>query len=121
MQGPAASSQPAVAVLHPALGKHLRWWKALKTLMRVKWSPAGCSRLRWRATTASSQRAAGGTKQGPAGGGEDGLASAPQKAPPVLQAHLLPRTGGLGTTYICAKIIIIANSIYILHFPTKSS
>lgn len=46
---------------------HSRCWKALKMLMRVKWSPSGWSRARRRAVTASSRRVEGVTKQGGAG------------------------------------------------------
>lgn len=49
---------------------HSRCWKALKMLMRVKWSPLGCSSARRRRATASSRCVDRGTKQGDAGGGQ---------------------------------------------------
>lgn len=59
-------------VLPHFLAQHLRCWKALKMLMRVKWSPSGWSRARRRVVTASSRRVEGGTKQGGTGEGAEG-------------------------------------------------
>lgn len=64
---------------------HSRCWKALKMLMRVKWSPLGCSSARRRRATASSRCVDRGTKQGDAGGGQGG-----HRVPPAPEGHPVP-------------------------------